>query len=42
LKSLPTLAASVDADVSSKNPALADAYRIIADAAARTGQAPSH
>jgi TRAP-type C4-dicarboxylate transport system substrate-binding protein len=33
--------ASVAPDVSSKNPALAAAYKIVADAAARTRQAPS-
>jgi hypothetical protein len=32
---------SVGADVSSKNPALAAAYKIVADAAARTRQSPS-
>ena len=33
---------SVGPDVSSKNPALAAAYKIVADAAARTRQAPNH
>ena len=33
--------ANVGADVSSKNPALAAAYKIVADAAARTRQSPS-
>lgn len=33
--------ASVAPDVSSKNPELAAAYKIVADAAARTQQSPS-
>ena len=33
--------ASVGPDVSSKNPALAATYKIVADAAARTRQSPS-
>ncbi len=32
---------SVGADVSKKNPALAAAYKIVTDAAARTRQSPS-
>jgi hypothetical protein len=34
--------ASVAPDVSSNNPALAAAYKIVADAAARTRQSPNH